>query len=87
VEKRDVLRKELSALTPEELRFLVTRQLRCVGVGVGVGGGGGGCLWVTYRANVVGGGRQPCRLCLCYLCTCLCCSSLPCAPAPRQAGG
>jgi hypothetical protein len=25
-----VLRKELSALTPEELRFLVTRQLRLV---------------------------------------------------------
>lgn len=32
VAKREVLRKELSALTPDELRFLVTRQLRCVTV-------------------------------------------------------
>lgn len=31
VEKREVLRKELSALSPEELRFLVTHQLRWVG--------------------------------------------------------
>ena len=28
VEKRDVLRKALEGLTPDELRFLVTRQLR-----------------------------------------------------------
>lgn len=27
--KREVLKKELSALSPDELRFLVTRQLRC----------------------------------------------------------
>ncbi|EFN59246.1 hypothetical protein CHLNCDRAFT_29663 [Chlorella variabilis] len=32
VEKREVLRKELAALNPEELRFLVTRQLRCAAV-------------------------------------------------------
>ncbi|KAL4443940.1 hypothetical protein ABPG75_011677 [Micractinium tetrahymenae] len=30
VEKREVLRKELAALAPEELKFLVTRQLRLV---------------------------------------------------------
>ena len=29
-----MLRKELSGLTPEELKFLVTRQLRCGGSGV-----------------------------------------------------
>lgn len=34
VEKREVLRKELAALTPEELKFLVTRQLRCGGPAV-----------------------------------------------------
>lgn len=33
VEKREVLRKELAQLSPEELSFLVTRQLRCVGRG------------------------------------------------------
>jgi len=39
VAKREVLRKELSGLSPDELRFLVTRQLRwlrawgCLGPG------------------------------------------------------
>lgn len=32
--KREVLRKELSALSPDELRFLVTRQLRCERAGL-----------------------------------------------------
>ena len=45
LEKREVLKRELAQLAPEELRFLVTRQLRCVGAGsgelVGVLGGAG----------------------------------------------
>ena len=48
--KREVLRKELSALTPDELRFLVTRQLRCVTV----------CRWAAVDGHNSKDGREDC---------------------------